>query len=169
MNELDQALQRLQDAERVATAAGERSAALLEDFRDRMRRHGVAPIPVGDYKDLGATGWIGHRRAASFSQRELGWVLPQKRGGMMVTADGRLLQGQRLYVMGPGQKKTNGDPYISFHSPPKDGFAFCVSSEKPGWFTGNSWMFTEFPDATLYVDHLAAALATMFSNKPISP
>ncbi|MFD1211094.1 hypothetical protein ACFQ36_03425 [Arthrobacter sp. GCM10027362] len=82
MNELDQALQRHHEAEQATMEAAYRSAALMADFKDRMGRLGIAPIPIGYYEDLGATGLLAHRRSASFQQKETGWVLPRKLDGM---------------------------------------------------------------------------------------
>lgn len=165
VNELDQALMRLQESERATAMAAERSAVLLADFADRMLSLGVAPIPVGYYEDLGATGWFGHRRAASFKQKETGWILTRHLGGMFVSKDGRLFKGPRLYVMEGGQKKTNEAPYVSFYFPPEDGFAFCFNNDRSVWLAENSWTFREIPDASPYVDDLAASVATVFATR----
>lgn len=176
VNELDQALKRLQESKRATTVATEKSAALLAEFTDRMLSLGVAPIPVGYYEDLGVTGWFGHRRAASFKQKETGWVLTcrnermlGRNEGMFVSKDGRLFKGPHLQVMRRNQKKTNEIPHLNFYFPPKDGFAFCFNNANWSvWLAKNSWTFREVHDASPYVDDLAASVATVFATEPNS-
>ncbi|NKX55972.1 hypothetical protein [Arthrobacter mobilis] len=152
------ALQRHHEAEQARTEAVHQSAALLADFSDRMRRLQVAPIPIGFHYDLGPTGLLGHRRATSFQQKETGWVLPRKLDGMFVTTAGRLFKGPTLCVMRPGQKKTDSHPYVSFHFPPQNGFAFCFNHTQSSWSAPETWTVKEVQDAARYVADLAAAL-----------
>lgn len=159
VNELDQALQRHYEAEQATTEAADKSIALLTDFAIRMRGLGVAPIPIGYYEDLGATGWLGQRRSAIFKPKEMGWVLPRKMEGMFVSEDGRLFKSPHLSIVRAGQKKHDEIPYVNFWSPPKDGFAFCFNPHQLNWTAHKSWIFREIPDAAAYVGDLAAALA----------
>lgn len=159
VNHLDHALQRHHEAVQASTEAADKSVALLTDFADRMRGLGFAPIPIGYYEDLGATGWLGQRRSAIFKPKEMGWVLPRKMEGMFVTEDGRLFKGQPLSVVGAGQKRHDEIPYVNFWSPPKNGFAFCFNRRRLNWTAHESWTFREIPDAAAYVGDLAAALA----------
>ncbi len=72
-----------------------------------MRGLGVAPIPIGYYEDLGATGWLGQRRSAIFKPKEMGWVLPRKMEGMFVSEDGRLFKGpHRCWLRDFGAHRT---------------------------------------------------------------
>ena len=105
MSELDRALRRHHEKELAAERQYNRSVSLLSDFVDYMQRLHVPPIPIGYYQDLGATGILGHRRAASFQQRETGWIISQKPVGMFVSSTGWLFRGAPLHVMKPGQKK----------------------------------------------------------------
>lgn len=167
MNELDAALKRHYENQRESVREGEQAPSITKDFVDRMRRAGVGPIPIGDYKDMGATGWLAHRRAASFQPKETGWVLPNVEGGMIVTTDGRLLKGpnntsgvvHRLHLMEPGQKKTAGNPSLSFYFPPRSGFAFCYFEFDTTSLVSSMWSFKEVSTASTYVSDLAARLA----------
>lgn len=159
MNQLDQALQRHHETEQAATAAASQSVALLIDFGNRMRQLGVAPIPIGDLDDRGATGWLGNRRSAVFKQKETGWVLPRKMDGMFVTEDGRLLKGQPLSIVGPGKKRHDEIPYVNFWSPPQNGFAFCFHRYGLNIMAYETWTYREISDVTGYVKDLAAELA----------
>jgi hypothetical protein len=157
VNELDRAVQRHHEA---ARARSNEAATLLTDFADRMRRWKVAPLRVGYYRDMGATGLFGQRRAASFQQRDTGWVLPRKLDGMYVSTDGRLYKGPSLYIVAPGQKKCDLRPDVSFYFPPKDGFAYCFNQQESHWLASATWTFREVSDVTGYVNDLAAALVS---------
>jgi hypothetical protein len=167
MNELDVALRRHYEERGDSAREADQAPSITRDFADRMGRAGVSPIPIGDFKDLGVTGWLAERRAASFQQKERGWVLPNSEGGMIVTTDGRLLKGpdstpraiHRLQVMQPGQKKTVGRPSLSFYFPPKSGFAFCYFEFDMTSLVSSIWSFKEVSPASAYVGDLAAGLA----------